>query len=91
MVYVSEITRCEIVINEHANRRSFGIDFESLIARAGFIPAALPSGVHRQLQQLPLIHRDPFDRLLIAQTLYAGLTLVTADEMITKYPVPIFW
>lgn len=38
---------------------------------------------------LPLIHLDPFDRLLIAQALEEGLTLVTRDGLIQKYQVPI--
>jgi len=36
---------------------------------------------------LPSIHKDPFDRLLIAQAMVEGLTLMTADEMIIQYPV----
>jgi PIN domain nuclease of toxin-antitoxin system len=39
------------------------------------------------LSNLPPIHRDPFDRILIAQTLQHGLTLVTADEAIRGYAV----
>jgi PIN domain nuclease of toxin-antitoxin system len=39
-------------------------------------------GVHA----LPAVHRDPFDRLLIAQAAAEGLTLITADEMIPRYP-----
>jgi len=38
---------------------------------------------------LPLIHLDPFDRLLIAQALEEGLTLVTRDGLIQQYKVPI--
>jgi len=38
---------------------------------------------------LPLIHKDPFDRLLIAQAMVEGITLLTADETIAKYPGPI--
>lgn len=38
---------------------------------------------------LPLIHLDPFDRLLIAQAQEEGLTLVTRDELIQQYKVPI--
>ncbi len=37
------------------------------------------------LSSLPFIHRDPFDRMLISQSIYEGLTLVTADENILKY------
>ncbi|MEW2385068.1 type II toxin-antitoxin system VapC family toxin [Micromonospora sp. NPDC047707] len=38
---------------------------------------------------LPPIHRDPFDRMLIAQARHAGLTLATRDVRIQKYDVPI--
>jgi PIN domain nuclease of toxin-antitoxin system len=40
------------------------------------------------LRTLPAIHRDPFDRMLIAQTLTEGLQIVTCDPEILKYPVP---
>ncbi|MDR1709905.1 MAG: type II toxin-antitoxin system VapC family toxin [Candidatus Accumulibacter sp.] len=41
----------------------------------------------RIVETLPLLHRDPFDRLLIATALADGMTLVTADENILKYDV----
>ncbi len=41
------------------------------------------------LVSLPSLHRDPFDRLLISQTIAKGMTLATLDEQIGKYPVPI--
>jgi PIN domain nuclease of toxin-antitoxin system len=37
---------------------------------------------------LPNQHRDPFDRMLIAQALHEGFRLVTRDQEIAKYPVP---
>ena len=40
---------------------------------------------------LPLLHRDPFDRILIAQAQSEQLTLVTADEILTKYSVDLLW
>lgn len=42
-----------------------------------------------QLAGLPSIHRDPFDRMLICQALEHGLTIVTVDNAIRGYPVPI--
>jgi len=42
-----------------------------------------------QLASLPLLHRDPFDRMLICQTLAHGLVLVTVDEVIASYSVPV--
>jgi PIN domain nuclease of toxin-antitoxin system len=38
---------------------------------------------------LPPIHKDPFDRLLIAQAIVEGITLLTADPVIARYPGPI--
>jgi len=41
--------------------------------------------------ELPLHHRDPFDRLLIAQAQIEGLTVLTADRVFAKYDVPVHW
>lgn len=43
------------------------------------------------LHRLPPVHRDPFDRMLICQALTGGLTLVTPDENIARYPVKTLW
>ncbi len=43
-----------------------------------------------QLASLPLVHRDPFDRMLICQAIANDLILVTADEIFHHYPVSIF-
>lgn len=44
-----------------------------------------------QLVKLPDIHKDPFDRLLICQSIEHGLTLVTPDSHIRQYPIRTFW
>jgi len=41
------------------------------------------------LSSLPPIHKDPFDRILIAQAMVEGITLLTADRVISQYPGPI--
>lgn len=43
------------------------------------------------LSRLPQIHRDPFDRLLVAQAIAEGMTLVTPDPLITQYAVRTLW
>jgi PIN domain nuclease of toxin-antitoxin system len=40
---------------------------------------------------LPLLHRDPFDRILLAQAQIEQMTLVTADEILTQYGIDILW
>jgi len=41
------------------------------------------------LDSLPSIHKDPFDRILIAQSMVEGITLLTADPLVARYPAPI--
>ncbi len=43
-----------------------------------------------QLAKLPLIHRDPFDRMLVCQAIEHDLTIVTVDRVIRDYPVSVF-
>jgi PIN domain nuclease of toxin-antitoxin system len=43
------------------------------------------------LDRMPAIHKDPFDRLLIAQAMAEGWVLVTSDKTIRKYPTPTLW
>jgi PIN domain nuclease of toxin-antitoxin system len=53
--------------------------------------AALPvdEGAMAHLAELPPIHRDPFDRLLIAQAMQHELTLMTVDQLFSAYPVQL--
>lgn len=44
-----------------------------------------------RIRELPTFHRDPFDRLLVAQALEEGLTLVTRDPVFGDYRVPTLW
>jgi PIN domain nuclease of toxin-antitoxin system len=46
---------------------------------------------YHALLELPLHHRDPFDRLLIAQAKAEGLTLVSGDANLAQYGVPLLW
>ncbi len=46
--------------------------------------------LHR-IEQLPLHHRDPFDRMLIAQGIEEDCAIITADPAFRKYPVRVIW
>lgn len=65
--------------------------FERLIASISVHRLDLSFAVHGYAESLPLIHRDPFDRMLIAQALYHDLTIVTSDKAIRRYPVKTLW
>ena len=45
----------------------------------------------RTAARLPLHHRDPFDRMIVAHAINHGLTLVTSDRMLGAYQVPVIW
>jgi len=61
------------------------------IAKYDFARLALSDAAIFGLSQLPPIHRDPFDRLLVSQAQLAGLVLVSPDKIFTKYPVEWRW
>lgn len=55
----------------------------------GIASLAVDEGAMSHLAALPPLHRDPFDRLLVAQALQHGLTVVTVDPDVTAYRVPL--
>jgi PIN domain nuclease of toxin-antitoxin system len=65
--------------------------WEKYVVRAR-IPALAIRATHiRRLASLPELHKDPFDRVLVAQALAEGLTLATKDAIIARYGVPVVW
>lgn len=57
----------------------------------GLIAQPFAESDAHHLGQLPLLHRDPFDRMLICQSIERGMTLVTPDRAIRRYPVRTLW
>jgi PIN domain nuclease of toxin-antitoxin system len=55
------------------------------------LPLALGEAATGHLANLPLLHRDPFDRMLICQAIEHGLVLVTPDPWIRRYPIKTLW
>ena len=56
----------------------------------GIAPLPIDEGAMTHLAGLPLLHRDPFDRIQVAQTLQHGLTMMTVDADVLAYPVALF-
>jgi len=84
-VFVSAATTWEISIKKALGKLQAPEDMDSVVEDEGF--SKLPISLyHGQLAgQLPGIHRDPFDRMLVAQAQAEGLILVSADENIRQY------
>ena len=88
----SSVNIWEIVVKRNLNRPDFAVDprrFRHDLLMGGYEEISVTSQHALELVGLPLIHRDPFDRLLIAQAMSEGAMLVTADRRIARYPGPI--
>jgi len=91
-LFFSAASLWEVAIKFSLNRADFQVD--PYILRQGLLDndyREIPvSGVHAiALKDLPPIHKDPFDRILIAQARLEGITLLTSDTIIARYESPI--
>jgi PIN domain nuclease of toxin-antitoxin system len=89
-VRVSSATIWEVAIKQSIGKLRQPADLPERIRDSGF--RALPITVEHGIAagRLPMIHHDPFDRMLIAQARLEGLTIVTRDADIQKYDVDVF-
>lgn len=82
----------EITIKRGLGRRDFQVDARLLrrgLLDNGYWELPVTSEHAVNLESLPPIHKDPFDRILIAQATAEGITLLTTDEQVALYPGPI--
>ncbi|WP_433600697.1 type II toxin-antitoxin system VapC family toxin [Nocardia sp. CA-135953] len=88
-VYLSAATIWEVAIKHAIGKLAGPDDLPERIRDSGFI--SLPIGHDHAIVagRLPMIHRDPFDRMLVAQAKCEDLTLVTRDPYCQKYEVAI--
>jgi PIN domain nuclease of toxin-antitoxin system len=86
-VYVSAASTWEISIKKSIGKLSAPEDLDAIVESEGFdkLPITLFHG--EQAGLLPGHHKDPFDRMLIAQAQSDGLVIVTNDEKITQYRI----
>ncbi len=92
--YFSPASLWEIAIKNSQNRPDFQIDARVLrrqLLDNGCLELPI-NGIHTvAIADLPPHHKDPFDRLLLAQAKAEGITLLTADRILAEYPVPILF
>ena len=91
-VHVSAVSTWEIVIKAALGK--IDAELESIVRaarEADFEELPISIAHTQRVSALPPHHRDPFDRLLIAQALEERLTVVTHDRVLGAYQVPILW
>ena len=79
----------EIVIKSDLGRKDFSVDptaFYSCLIGAGYEELPITSLHSLLVRTLPMLHKDPFDRILLAQAASEGLVFITADKVLTQYP-----
>jgi PIN domain nuclease of toxin-antitoxin system len=82
----------EITIKRGLGRADFQVDARVLrrgLLDNGYLELPITSEHTVFIESLPPIHKDPFDRVLVAQATVEGITLLTADTLIAQYPGPI--
>jgi len=88
-IFLSPVTLWEITINQAAGKLAGPPDLAERVRDMGFRELPVSHAHAIAAGRLPVHHRDPFDRMLIAQARTDGLTLVTRDAEIQRYDVDV--
>jgi PIN domain nuclease of toxin-antitoxin system len=91
-LYYSAVSIWEIVIKRALNRSDFDADpnlMHTALLENGYTQLPIEARHTLLTGALPMIHKDPFDRILVAQSISEGISLLTTDEILTKYPAPV--
>ncbi|PFG53688.1 PIN domain nuclease of toxin-antitoxin system [Marinobacter sp. LV10R520-4] len=91
-LYFSAASLWEVVIKNGLGREDFKVDPHLLrrgLVENGYRELPITSQHTLAVGHLPDIHKDPFDRILVAQAQAEGFLLLTADELVMRYPGPI--
>lgn len=90
-VSVSAVTFWEIAIKRSSGKLEIEDRWARALARMDFDPMPVTARHAAHVEMLPWLHRDPFDRLLVAQASLENHALVTADRQIGGYDVEVLW
>jgi PIN domain nuclease of toxin-antitoxin system len=88
-VYLSPISILEIAIKQATGKLQAPATLLAMLEGCRFAELALSIAHAAEVRELPPIHKDPFDRTLIAQARVEGLTLLSRDALLGRYDVPL--
>jgi PIN domain nuclease of toxin-antitoxin system len=89
VIFISAVSLAEIRIKQAIGKLTVPENFDDEIHAGNYVLLPLLPEHTAALASLPLHHRDPFDRMLIAQAIAENLTLITADKDILKYDLKL--
>jgi PIN domain nuclease of toxin-antitoxin system len=93
-LFLSVASLWEIAIKLSINKLRLTFPFDELpskLTEAGVNLVTIEFNHLRGVSGLPLLHRDPFDRLIVAQAISENLTILTKDDFLKSYAVQTFW
>ncbi len=90
-VSVSAVSVWEIAIKRSVGKLLIEDGWARALTRLGFDPMPVTAEHAEHVEHLPWHHRDPFDRLLIAQASLENSALISADERLSAYDVELLW
>jgi PIN domain nuclease of toxin-antitoxin system len=86
-IFYSAACRWEIGIKQATGKLKVSENLDTILAAEPFHTLAINHRHAQEVSRMPLIHRDPFDRILIAQAIVEGLTVVTSDHVFAEYGI----
>lgn len=89
LIFISAVSIWEIRIKAALGKLIIPPNFQAVLKEQDFEPLSITVDHAHAVAQLPPHHQDPFDRMLVAQAIMERFTLVTYDDEIPKYNVPI--
>jgi PIN domain nuclease of toxin-antitoxin system len=87
--YLSAATAWELSLKQAAGKLRLRAPIGTMLKAFGLLELPVTIRHGDQAATLPMLHRDPFDRLLLAQALVENLVLVTADRKLAQYGIPV--
>ena len=95
-VYASHVSLWEMAIKrsigklDHLDRRAADW-FDHFVPRSGFRQLPIAANHLGAVEDLPRLHNDPFDRLLVTQARHGGMAMVTLDSHVSQYDIEVVW
>ncbi len=94
-IYLSSASVWELSIKIGLGKLKLKKDLDQFIAeniiQYGFIPISINIPHTIEISKLPEIHKDPFDRILVAQSIVENVAIITSDKFINRYDVKTVW
>jgi PIN domain nuclease of toxin-antitoxin system len=94
-IYLSAVSSWEIAVKYALGRLPLREPPERFVPaqreQHGIEPLPLDEEAALHLARLPLLHKDPFDRMLVCQAIVHGLAILTPDKLVNQYPVRTMW